>query len=215
MAVDHFNLKMSIADLKRMIRREAVATLQNSSIGRAGLRFYDAGKALFQGGGGIEIQDSGYIIIDGDLTGAGDFDWTGKLTQTGASRFTGPTTFTGTINATGNTAWSGIMTILGDVIVLPGGKIQVGNITIDPTANGGSIKVGAHSIYVNGAAFTLLHSNGSQVVLNSTSATLIGGGRTLSLQDGGVSFSGLPKLAKSGIPVSCVYKDTDGFLYEG
>lgn len=159
MGVDHPGLGMSLGDLQRMVRREAVAALQNSSIGRAGLRFYAGGKALFQGGGGVEIQDSGYIIIDGDLTGAGDFNWTGLFNQEGTSTFTGPTVFTGTINATGNTAWSGSMSILGDLFVLSGGRIQAGAVTISPAA-GGQVQVGTITIDGGGSA-------GGQIVSSS------------------------------------------------
>lgn len=216
MGVDHLGRHMSFDELMRQVRQLAVATIQNSAVGRAGIRFYDAGKALFQGGGGIEIQDSGYIIIDGDMTGAGDFDWTGSFNQEGASTFTGPTTFTGTINATGNTAWSGTMSILGDVIVLPGGKIQVGNITIDPTANGGSIKVGAHSIYVNGAVFTLLHSSGSQVVMNSGGVALISGGKSISLDATGISMTGLPTVSRGSAQnavIGTLWMNTSGQVF--
>lgn len=215
MGVDHLGLSMSLDQLLTIVRREAVKTLQNSAIGRAGMRVYNAGRILFQGGGGIQIEDGGfvningggYLNIDGDLTGDGDFDWTGTLTQTGQSTFTGPTVFTGTINATGNTAWSGIMTIVG--------RIVAGNIEINPTDNGGTVKIGGHSLYVSGTILTLLHSSGAQVVLNNGSASLLAGGRGVSVGAAGFQFIGLPKVAKSGIPVGSVYKGGDGYIYEG
>lgn len=201
--------------IARMVRREALAVLQNSSVGRAGIRFYEGGRALFQGGGGVEIQDTGYIIINGSLTGLGEFNWEGTFVQTGQSTFTGPTTFTGTINATGNTAWSGIMSIVGELRVLPGGKIQVGNMIIDP-ANGGSVQfpgIGAIRADTNGV---LLEAGNTFAVVRQGFAYIGLPGQSFSV-DGlnGPRIQGLPTVssASTGLPIGTLYVDPSGYLY--
>lgn len=204
MGVDHPGLGFSLQDLVRMVRREALAALQNSSIGRAGLRFYDGGKALFQGGGGVEIQDTGYIIIDGDLTGDGDFNWTG------------PMVFTGTVNATGNTAWSGIMSIVGELRVLPGGKIQVGNMIIDP-ANGGSVQYPGGAVVKGGVGGGVVVQSGAYAaVVTNTGASLGKNGYGFSVTDSaGFRADGLP-VGNPGTqyPAGVIYKNTNGQLRE-
>lgn len=219
MGVDHPGLGFSLQDLVRMVRREALAALQNSSIGRAGLRFYDGGKALFQGGGGVEIQDTGYIIINGSLTGLGEFNWEGTFVQTGQSTFTGPTTFTGTINATGNTAWSGIMSIVGDIVILPGGRLVVGNMIIDPTSNGGSVKFsGGPEVYASGAELSLYSGGGgSFVTLSPTMAKVNGpGARWIEVNSAGIRMAGLPTIARSSANnavVGTLWADGSGNVY--
>lgn len=180
-----------------MVRREALAALQNSSIGRAGLRFYDGGKALFQGGGGVEIQDTGYIIINGSLTGLGEFNWEGTFVQTGESTFTGPTTFTGTINATGNTAWSGTMSIVGELRVLPGGKIQVGNMIIDP-ANGGSVQFpGGASLQADPDGGIRIIQGLNRVYVGSGLVSMQMGTRSISISASGIQMSGLDTISSA------------------
>lgn len=226
MGVDHLGLSMSLDQLLTIVRREAVKTLQNSAIGRAGMRVYNAGRILFQGGGGIQIDDGGfvningggYLNIDGDLTGDGDFDWTGTLKQTGKSTFTGPTVFTGTINATGNTAWSGTMSIVGDIIVLPGGKIIVGNMVIDPTSNGGSVKfAGGPEVYAAGSKLSLYSGLGAFIELDGAMAKINGpGARWLEVNSSGFRFVNLPTIPRASAnnaTVGTLYVDTAGVAY--
>lgn len=218
MGVDHPG-RGSAAEVKRAQRNQGVATpMNNGSVGRGGIRVYDAGRILFQGGGGVQIQDSGYIIIDGDLTGDGDFDWTGTLTQTGKSTFTGPTVFTGTINATGNTAWSGTMSIVGDLIVLPGGKIVVGNMVIDPTSNGGSVKfAGGPEVYAAGSKLSLYSGLGAFIELDGAMAKINGpGARWLEVNSSGFRFVNLPTIPRASAnnaTVGTLYVDTAGVAY--
>lgn len=150
MGVDHPGLPMSLEELLRVVRREAVATLQHASIGRSGLRFYDAGYALFQGGGGIQIDDGGYIVINGDMTGIGRIDWTG------------PSIFRGTVNVTGNSAFGGTLDILGvtrlanDLIVDPSGQISIGPILIDRNGSCGGRIVSSGTLLLEAATAVVL-----------------------------------------------------------
>lgn len=196
-----------------MVRREALAALQNSSIGRAGLRFYDGGKALFQGGGGVEIQDTGYIIINGSLTGLGEFNWEGTFVQTGQSTFTGPTTFTGTINATGNTAWSGTMSIVGDIVILPGGRLVVGNMIIDP-ANGGSVQYPGGAVVRGGTGGGVVVEQGAYSATVTSSAAFVGrSGVGFLVNNNGISIQGaLDGSPGNGTPQGVYYRDGLGML---
>lgn len=215
MGVDHPGFGAA-QDLKRTQRNQGVATITNSSIGRNGIRFYDGGKALFQGGGGVEIQDTGYIIINGSLTGLGEFNWEGAFVQTGQSTFTGPTTFTGTINATGNTAWSGIMSILGDIIILPGGRLVVGNMIIDP-ANGGSVKYPGGAVVKGGTGGGVVVESGAYAaVITNTGASLGRNGYGFSVTDSaGFRADGMP-VGNPGpeYPKGVIYKTPLGQLRE-
>lgn len=181
MGVDHPGIGMS-DELLSEIRRSTRDALQNSSIGRNGIRFYDGGKALFQGGGGVEIQDTGYIMINGSLTGLGEFNWEGTFVQTGQSTFTGPTTFTGTINATGTTAWSGTMSILGNLQVLMGGQFICGPIVIDRS----------------GPAGGRIRSTGQLILGDATGAVYIDGSTTIAGPLGVTGFTNLQGLDVSG-----------------
>ncbi|WP_136045332.1 hypothetical protein [Microbacterium sp. K41] len=192
--------------------------MQNSAIGRAVLRFYAGGRILIEDGGGVEIRDSGFILIDGDLTGAGDFDWTGTLKQTGPSTFEGPTVFTGTINATGNTAWAGTMSIVGDIVVLPGGKILAGNMLIDPTTNGGSIKfAGGPEVYASGSKLSLYSGLGAFIELDGGMAKINGpGARWLEVNSSGFRMVNLPSKTSAsvgGLPAGVVHADSSGNLF--
>lgn len=216
MGVDHPGLPMSIADLMRQVRRVAKQTIQNASIGRAGIRVYDGGWIRIEGGG---LAVTGTQTVSGRLEGSGVFDWTGPMNLKGAQSVTGPTTFTGQVNINGpwtfagNGQITGNVGLTGDLNVTAGGTIKAGNIEITPSANGGTIKVGGHSIYVNGAAMTLLHSSGSQVVLNNGGANIVAGGKSISLSSAGMSFSGLPTVASSlagGAAVGTFWLNTSG-----
>lgn len=122
--------QQEIRRLWKAIKDVSRATMQNSSIGRAGLRVYDAGRILFQGGGGVQIEDDGFIQIDGDLTGAGDFEWTG------------PWEFLGNGEVSGDVDWSGDIDLTGTITVAAGGEIVVdGSQPIRLGESGGAARI--------------------------------------------------------------------------
>lgn len=213
MGVDHPGLPMTMADLIRTIRRIAKATIQNASIGRAGIRVYDGGWIRIEDGG-LSVTGtadvSGYLNISGKLTGTGEFAWSGPLKLTGATTVTGPLTVDGSWDLNGNGE------IRGNVTVLGGGLIRAGNIEISPSVNGGAIKVGDHTIYVNGAVLTVLHSGGAQLVLNNGGASLLGGGKSFAVQATGVSIGGLPTISRgsaNNATIGTVYCNSSGQLF--
>lgn len=195
MGVDHPGLAMSLGDLVRMVRREAVAALQNSSIGRAGLRFYNGGKALFQGGGGIQIDDDGYILLNGNMTGVGVFDWSGNAI------------FRHTVNIVGPSALGATLTVTN------AGKIIVGNIIIDPTISGGAVAF-ANGAQVFTDATTIQVFKGNSVVqVSDTQAKMQVGGTSVRVQDGKVFVNGISGRSGTGLPVGTLGVDPDGEMW--
>lgn len=168
MGVDHLGevgLKQEIQRLWSAVRKVSRATLQNGSIGRAGIRVYD--------GGWIRIEDGGLSVtgtqsVTGTLTGSGTFNWTGPMNLQGAQSITGPTTFTGqmTVNGpwglNGNGAIAGTVTISGATILnstltVNSGQIKAGAVTITPSG-GGSVKVG--TLTIDGDNGGTIHGDG-------------------------------------------------------
>lgn len=177
MGVDHLGgsdgLRQEIQKLWRELRRVAKATLQNASIGRAGIRFYDAGSATFEGGGGVRILGGGFI------DGSGTFDWTGPMNLQGAQTITGPTTFTGqmTVNGpwdlngngdiTGDVAISGDLTLNSD-LTLGTGRIVAGPVRIDKLGPAAGRIVSTGQMVVDGASIYLGASTSVQGPLSCT-----------------------------------------------
>jgi hypothetical protein len=215
MGVDHPGLGMSVGELVRTIRRIARQTIQNASIGRAGIRFYDAGSATFVGGGGVRILGGGFI------DGSGTFDWTGPMNLQGAQTITGPTTFTGqmTVNGpwkfVGNGQITGDVDVTGTIKVLPGGKIQVGGMTIDPFTGGGRIDFGDGRMIHAASGHLAIYDGTRFIVFNSTGVAINGGGGpTVTVGPGGIQ--GVPTIPKSQAPpeafVGAAVFDSNGAL---
>lgn len=152
MAVDHpGSAFQEVQRQAREARRQAKATLQNSSIGRALVRFYAGGGVLIEDGGGINITGGGYLNITGDLTGAGDFDWTGPWRLAGAGQVT-----------SSNVAWTGVLNLTGTMNVNGAGRVVVGPVIIDRNGSyggrivsTGTLLLDASTAVVLGAATTV------------------------------------------------------------
>lgn len=203
------DMTAELRELKRRIRvLESSSPLGYSSISEGALEIRSAEGLIVDGS----------ARIDGLLKGSGTFDWTGPVNLKGAQSVTGPTTFTGmmTVNGpwkfVGNGEITGTVGLTGDLNVTGGGKIKAGNIEITPSSNGGTIKVGAHSIYVNGEAMTMLHNGGAQVVLNNGGVSLVNGGSNFTVGDNGVSVSGVPTENTSGLPSGTLSVNSSGFI---
>lgn len=138
-------LKQEIAKLWRAIRAISKATMQNSSIGRGLLRFYSGGRIRIEDGGGIDILSSGYLNIDGDITGQGTFDWDGPW------KLAGPGQVTST-----NVQWSGVLNLTGTINVLGSGTINVGTIVINRFGSYGGQVVSTGSVLYLGAGSSVL-----------------------------------------------------------
>jgi hypothetical protein len=181
--------------IRRIDRLESGANLENSSITNGRMRFI----------GGILRLDSGALL---ELIGQWRFSGNGAIT--------GDVVAEGKWTQNGTWEFNGNGKIYGDVEVLGGGRIRVGQIVLNPAVNGGTIEIGGHTIFASGNVLSITHSGGAQVVLNASGATLIGGGKSFSLQSTGASLTGLPTISRAAAnnaTIGSVYVDTSGQLY--
>ncbi len=210
MGVDHPGLPFSMQDLIRTVRRIARQTIQNASIGRAGIRVYDGGWIRIEDGG---LQVTGTASVSGTLTGSGTFDWTGPMNLKGAQNVTGPTTFVGKVDITGPLdvlgTWKltgngeiigdvdlkGILRLLSDLLVKAGGRIVIegaDQIVLEQSGGVARMRMGASEIR-GGDGIGLYPNSGPSII--STSA--------------GLRIASLPTI--SGATPN-VYMDAQGFL---
>lgn len=110
--------------------------------------------------GQLTIQGATSVTGPFTVTGVtkldGKTDVGGAFTVTGLTKLDGNTTVSGTLDVTGAMATKGTLSVEGittlknDLRVVSGGKITVGQMTINPTANGGSIQFpGNQTIYAS------------------------------------------------------------------
>ncbi|MER7522639.1 hypothetical protein ABTZ44_07695 [Microbacterium oxydans] len=216
--------------LQRIIRRidrlESGAPLENASITNGRLRIIGGTLRVDSGGSLIVV---GTMSIDGTTTVTGTFKVTGPWTLQGNGTITGNVTTTGELtqigpwhlngdgSISGDVDITGDLNLLADLIVSSLGRIKVGSMTLDPTSNGGSMKfAGGPEVYASGGELSLYSGIGSFVTLNGSSAKLNGpGAKWVEVTAGGFRLVGLPKVTKAGVPSGCLYKGSDGFLYEG
>jgi len=202
MGVNHLGssgLEQRIAGLQRDLRRVARATLQNSSIGRAGLRVYDGGWIRIEDGG---LQVTGTASVSGRLEGDGTFDWLGPVNLKGAQSVTGPSTFIGQMIVNGPWDLNGNGSITGDVAVKSGGEIRVqgagGDVVLSSTYGSPRINLG-----------------GAQID-GGTSFTVTVGSTTVYFAEGTIRIAGMPTVSQASYPGSfpgAVVADTSGKLY--
>lgn len=174
MGVDHLGepgVRQEIARLWREVRLQGRATLQNGSIGRAGIRVHD--------GGWIRIEDGGLAItgaqtVSGRLEGSGVFDWTGPLFLRGNTGVTGILQVTGATTLAGSLVVSGAMT-LNNNLTLGSGRIVAGPVTIDRNGSyggrvysSGTLLLDAAGSVVSGSSFQAI---GSISAIGNISAT--------------------------------------------
>lgn len=196
------------AELRRLQERvrvlETANPLEASSITNGRVRFI---------GGLLRIDSGGRVEIVGTLQIDGTTNITGTTTVTGTFKLEGPWSLKGNGDITGT------VTVTGDINVTGSGRIKVGNMVLDPSSNGGSMKFsGGPEVYASGQTLSLYSGslNGGSVDLSPGSAKLSGGGaRWVEVSSTGIRLVGVPKVAKSGIPVDCYYQGTDGNLYLG
>lgn len=128
-ALDNLASDDSLAGLVRRVRRLENATpMNNSSIGRGGLRIYGGGGIVIENGG-LSVTGSAEII--GTLNADGTINMTGLFIASGEMRLNGTTIATGDFNVDGpllvdgNTTFNGELNITG-----------LTNITGDTTVTG-------------------------------------------------------------------------------
>jgi hypothetical protein len=207
--------------IARVDKLESGEWLENSSITNGRMRFI---------GGLLLIDSGGTLTVVGHMNGEGDFVWNGPWALTGAGEITGDVDVTGSIEIlddgrikVGNVLIEdGKITITagGNTIIIDGttGKIIAGNLTIDPSSNGGSIKYATGpEVFAFGGELDLYSTpGGAYVTLNGTAGELHGPGtRWIRVTATGIQIVGLPtKTAlETGLPAGVVHADTSGNLF--
>lgn len=180
-------------DLIRVVKGLVRATLQNSSIGRAGLRVYDGGWIRIINGG-LQVIGSaiieGLLEITGQLTGSGQFLWTGPWELRGAGKITGNVTVEGN------------------------GKVRVGSMLIDPTVGGGSIVFdNGAQVFTNGDSIQVYKGNGVLQVTNS-GASVNWGGNAVTVDGDGLrgTVGAVRSIGGTGHPANSVVLDSNRYF---
>jgi hypothetical protein len=211
--------------LQRIIRRldrvESGAMLENASITNGRLRII---------GGTLRVDSGGSVQIVGTLSIDGTTTVTGSFKVTGPWRLEGDGTITGNVTGTGTLTWNGPWNLngvgkiagntdlTGDLNVTGGGKIKAGNVTIDPSSNGGSVKFGSGpEVYAAGGELSLYSGIGSFATLNGAMAKVNGpGAKWLEITSSAIRLIGLPTISRSSAnmaTVGSIYVDSGGSLY--
>lgn len=186
MGVDHVGaggLYQEIQKLWRELQRVAKATLQNGSIGRAGLRVYDGGWIRIEGGG---LSVTGTQTVSGRLEGDGVLDWSGTVYFRGPTgvqgefAVSGPTTLSGNVTGTGVLDWLGTVYLKGPTGVqgnfaVSGESNFTGDVELnsDLTVGTGRIIVGPMVLDKGGSYGGRLHSTGT-LLLSATGNVVAG-----------------------------------------
>jgi cytoskeletal protein CcmA (bactofilin family) len=131
----------------------------------------------------------GGLIVEGEQRVSGTLEITGELNVTGPTKLDGKTdiggntTVTGDLDVEGPLDVSGAMDIKGkstlqnDLDVRNGGKVKVGNMTLDPDVGSGAMK------FANGGQ--VFSDGGSIQVFKGTSVVQVGDGKASLMGDGG------------------------------
>ena len=80
------------------------------------------------------------------------------------------------------------------------GTITVGGITIDPSANGGTVSFGSGRIVHAGSGYLGMYDGDNFVVFNDGGVTVYAEGRSLRISSLGIRFAGLPTTPLSSAP---------------
>lgn len=153
MGVDHLGLQISMDQLLRMVRREAIATMQHAAFGRGGLRVYGGGFITIENGG-LDVE--GTATVAGVLTGNGTFDWwgpsilRGTVNVTGSMYTSGEMGISGALTVAGSTLLNGAAT-LNNNLTLGTGRIVVGNLVIQKAGGFSGQLLSSGILYLQGA----------------------------------------------------------------
>ena len=221
---DLSDIYAELRELKKQVRiLSTAAPLGNSSITSGGLRVASPEGLVVQAvAGGIAMRVTGTEVVDGTLRVTGTFEITGQTDLTGDVDITGPLTvagstqITGPLTVAGATDITGDVDLTGDLNVVSSGRIKVGGMTLDPSTNGGQVDFGSsRSINVTGAAFGIYNGAASSLVMNSTSASLIGSGCSFVAGSAPrvVGAPTIPRASANNAVVGTAWFDTSGNLY--
>lgn len=218
---DLSDLYAEIKELKRQVRVLATAApLGNSSITRGGLRVASPEGLTVQAvAGGVAMRVTGTEVVDGTLRVTGTFELVGTADFTGPVEITGDLTISGDTSITGATDITGDVDLTGDLNVVSSGRVKVGGMTLDPSANGGQVDFGGgRSIYVASGAIGIYNASDGFVIVNSSGAVISNGGSVaFQAVDPGPRITGLPTVASGtvgGIPAGAIWVDPSGYLFK-
>lgn len=197
------DLNDSLGWVQRLIRRveriESGAMLENSSVTAGRMRFI---------GGLLLIDSGGTLQVVGRFDGTGDFEWSGPWKfDSGNGEIAGDVKLSGDFTLSGKLAAGNVR--------IEGGKIYAGNVIIDPSSNGGSVKfAGGPEVYANGDTLSLYSGTGAFIELNGAMVKINGpGARWIEVTSSGVRVAGLPSRSGTGLPSGAVGADVDGTLW--
>lgn len=213
-----FDLSDPVRALREMAQAisdlQTATPLANASIGRGTLTVYDGGIILIDNGG---LKIVGWADILGSLEVTGQINGTGDLNWAGKAFFDGPAEITDTLKVLAATSLEGLVTLMNDLVLATGGKITSGHVVIDPSDNGGTVKVGDLKIVVTGGGVNL-SAYGHQIVFSTAGISIVtAGGKNIILQDSPNVFrlGGLPTIARSAAnnaTIGTVYSTPTGDL---
>jgi len=197
------------AELRRLQERvrvlETANPLEASSITNGRVRFI---------GGLLRVDSGGRVEIVGTLQIDGTTNITGTTTVTGTFKLEGPWSLKGNGDITGT------VTVTGDINVTGSGRIKVGNMVLDPSSNGGSMKFsGGPEVYASGQTLSLYSGalNGGSVDLSPGLAKVSGGGaRWFEVNSTGFQMVSMPTKTSAsvgGLPAGVVHADAAGNLF--
>ncbi|KRD51968.1 hypothetical protein [Microbacterium sp. Root280D1] len=182
--------------------------LRNASFGSGGITVYDGGRIRFTEGGGIVIEGDGYIIIGGNLTGDGTFQWTGPWKfNNGDGEIAGNVKLTGDFDLTGKFIAGNIRIEDGKIyvgegaaaIVIDGAasKILAGNMTIDP-AEGGSVAFpGGAKLDADPGGGVRLTQGTNRVFVGDGLVSMQMGTRSIAISASGIQMTGADTIPSS------------------
>lgn len=155
MGVDHLGLQISMDQLLRVVRREAIATVQHAAFGRGGLRVYGGGFITIENGG-LDVE--GTATVTGLLTGNGTFEWWGPSIIRGTFNVVGNAAFGGTLDVLGATNISGAVTLDSD-LTLGTGRILSGGLIIDKFGPYAGRIYGTSALVLDAATAVLINND--------------------------------------------------------
>lgn len=211
-------LKTLAQQVKQLLTQ---SPLGYSSITRGSLRVASNEGLIVDGSAKV----TGYLVVTGTLRGTGTFEWLGTMNISGAQNVTGPTTFSGSVTVTGewtqNGVWhlngdgdiTGDVGVTGDVTILPGGKLQVGDMIIDPS-DGGSVTFPGGAVVHAGSSGGIEMRDGSYAAVVTDSGASVGRlGRAITVSESGFRMDGLPSGSPgNGTAAGVLYEDGLGYL---
>ncbi|WP_417510558.1 hypothetical protein [Microbacterium sp.] len=176
--------------LERIDRTELTAMLRSASVHDGRTRFVGNESLIVEGSQKV----SGWLIVTGTERITGTLEILGELVLSGSATISGTVSLTGTMNVTG------------DIKVLPGGKIQVGSIVIDPTISGGAVTFANGAQVFTDASTIQVYKGNSVVQVSDSYARLQYGGSVISIGNDGIRMSGMETrtTSETGMPVNSI-----------